>query len=232
MVWSTDWCGKRCFNRTAPVKCGIIAKEPRVSHIHKLAKAYGGNFSRAPACPRQPYLPTQVHSRRLRGLLQERVDEARKVASVRQMSRESGARGPLGRPPVNVTFRIAKGLTSRRNQLRPSSPASRPVQGRRVRNPAESLAFRDPKQRRKQVRHWRRRSPGDRTSPSRRAGKTQKTAAPLTETLAFRQIVQDPLVVHKPAGCLMSLVFTRGARSHADARASTKWGLPRVDIRF
>ena len=52
----------------------------------------------------------------------------------------------------------------------------------------------------------------------------EKAAATLTETLAFRQIVQDPLVVHKPARCLMSLVFTRGARSYADSRASTKCG--------
>jgi hypothetical protein len=148
------------------------------------------------------------------------------------MSRDSGSRDPLDRPPVNVTSRMAKGLTSRRNELRPASVASRRLQGRRVRKLAESLAFRDPKQRRKQVRHWRRRAASDRTSPSRRRGKTQKTAAALTETLAFRQIVQDPLVVHKPAGCLMSPVFTRGARSHADSRASTKWGLPRVDIRF
>src|SRR5580704_4879995 len=52
----------------------------------------------------------------------------------------------------------------------------------------------------------------------------QKAAAPMTETLAFWQIVQDPLVVHKPARCLMALVFTRGARSYADSRASTKCG--------
>ena len=63
--------------------------------------------------------------------------------------------------------------------------------------------------------------------------KAEKAAAPLTETLAFRQIVQDPLVVHKPAGCLMSLVFTRGARSDPRLAGFDKvWGRPRVDIRF
>jgi hypothetical protein len=161
-----------------------------------------------------------------RGLLQERVDEARKVASVKPMSRDSGACGPLDWLPVNVTSRIAKGLTSRRRKLRRSSAASRPLHTAGSENTRNPWLFVIENSGRKQVGHWRRRLPSDHMSPSRRAGKAQKSAVSLTETLAFRQIVQDPLVVHKPEGCLMSLVFTRGARSHADWRASTKVGSP------
>jgi hypothetical protein len=46
----------------------------------------------------------------------------------------------------------------------------------------------------------------------------KKAAVPLTKTLASPHIVRNPLEVHKPTRCLMPLVFTRGARSHADSQ--------------
>src|SRR5580700_9278926 len=76
----------------------------------------------------------------------------------------------------------------------------------------------------RRVRHWRRRSCRERVATLDAPEMAEKAPAMLTETLAFRQIIQDPLVVHKPARCLMALVFTRGARSYADSRASTKCG--------
>src|ERR1700722_18999211 len=84
----------------------------------------------------------------------------------------------------------------------------------------------------RRVRHWRRRSCRERVATLDAPEMAEKAPAMLTETLAFRQIIQDPLVVHKPARCLMSPVFTRGARSDAGSRFDKMWGRPRVDIRF